>query len=319
MRRLIGTVLTGLGMFLVVMALAMYFVVPGVAVKFPLNTYTVATLVGHDVSYFSSSKVTELSGVTMRITDTTQGDGSAGTTNIAVYNTFSNLYDETNKTTYEYTTSRLPFDRKTGELVNCCDAAVGGDTRVHLSGLGVLFPLGTKQQNYQVFNTTLNKPVTARYAGQTTFEGLTAYKFVSQISPTRFGTEQVPGSLIGSSQPNVTLGEYFQGTTTWLVNPTTGVPLAVTQQQHVGLRDASGTERLVLLDGTMRTTPSTEASLVHTVKGDVNLINLATKILPLIALIVGLIALIVGIALATIGGGEEIEEEADQYAGAGAY
>src|SRR5215831_1419801 len=78
MRRLTGFVAAGLGTFLLVVALLMHFYVPGVITKFPLNTYTVSTLLGHNVSYFSPSQLTELSGVTMRATNTTEGDGSAG-------------------------------------------------------------------------------------------------------------------------------------------------------------------------------------------------------------------------------------------------
>jgi len=297
MRRLVGTVASGLGMFLVVLALLLRFYVSDAAVKFPLNTFTISTLIGHDVSYFSTTKLTELSGVTMRVTNTTKGDASAGTSARAVYSTFTYLYDLTNKQTFDYSTSRMAFDRKSGQLINCCGAAVGTDTHVHMSGLGVLFPLGTKQQNYQVFNTTLLKPVIARYSGQATIDGLATYKFVTQVPPTKFGTQQVPGSLIGSSAPSVTLGEYYQGTITDWVNPTTGVPVAVTEDQHLGLRDSGGTERIVLLDGTLSTTPATVHSAVHTVEKNVNLLNLATVTVPLIGGIIGIILLVVGIAI----------------------
>ena len=85
MRRLTGTVLTGLGMFLIVFALLLKFYIADVAVKFPLNTRTISTLVGRDVSYFSTSKLTELSGVTMDVTNTTKGVPAAGNSQRAVY------------------------------------------------------------------------------------------------------------------------------------------------------------------------------------------------------------------------------------------
>jgi hypothetical protein len=308
MRRLTGFVAAGLGTFLLVVALLMHFYVPGVITKFPLNTYTVSTLVGHNVSYFSPSQLTELSGVTMRATNTTEGDGSAGNSVRAVYNAFNYVYDETNKQSYSYSTNRFPFDRKTGLLVNCCQAAVGTNTHVHLSGLGLLFPLGVKQQTYQVFNTTLLKPVAARYVGQQTIDGLTTYKFVTQIPPTNVGTQEIPGSLIGSSQAAATLNEYFGGTTSYFVDPTTGVPVKVIEQQHVGLRDSSGRERLVLLDGTLTSTPSTTQNLVNTVNRDVNLLHVATNTAPLVAGILALILLIGGLIIVAISGGEEYEE-----------
>ncbi len=308
MRRTNGLVAGGLGAFLLVLSLLMHFYVPGVITEFPLNTYTVNTLLGRDMSYFSASKVTELTGVTMRATTTTQGDGSAGTSGRAVYNLFTYVYDETNKQPYSYATNRFAFDRKTGLLLNCCGAAVGTDTHVHLSGLGVFFPIGTKQQSYQVFNTTLLKPVTARYVGQQTIDGLPTYKFVSQIPPTRFGTQQVPGSLVGSKLATVTLGEYYNGTISYLVDPTTGVPVRVTEQQHVGLRDGSGAEKLVVLNGTLITTPASVQSSVNTVNRDVGLLHLATNTIPLIAGILGIILLIGGVIMAAMRRRYELEE-----------
>jgi len=297
MRRLVGTVASGLGMFLVVLALLLHFYTANAAVKFPLNTYTVSTLIGHDLSYFNTTKLTELSGVTMRATNTTVGDAAAGNTSRAVYNSFTYIYDETNRQTFQYSSSRMAFDRKTGLLLNCCGAAVGTDTHVHMSGLGPLFPLYTKAQNYEVFNTTLLKPVEARYSGKATIDGLQTYKFVISVPATKIGTQAVPGSLIGSKAATVPLGEYFQGTTTDWIDPTTGVPVAVTESQHVGLRDSTGAEKLVVLDGTLSTTPSTVRSAVNTVNKDVNLLNVATIIVPLIAGIVGLILLVVGIII----------------------
>jgi len=312
MRRLVGTVLSGLGMFLVALALLLRFYVSDAAVKFPVNTYTVTTLIGHDVSYFNTSKLTELSGVTMRVTNTTEGDGAAGTSTRAVYNVFTYIYDVTNKQTFQYSTRRLAFNRKTGQLINCCGTAVSGDTHVHMSGLGVLYPLGTKQHNYQVFNAVLLKPVTARYSGEGTIDGMSTYKFVTQIPPTKVGTQQVPGSLIGSKAASVSLGEYYQGTETDWVNPRTGVPIAVTESQHIGLRDSAGTERLVVLDGTLSTTPATVRSAVNTVNKDVNLLNVATVTVPLIGGILGVILLALGIFLVLTSRREPVEE-AEEY------
>ncbi len=311
MRRTNGLVASGLGAFLLVLSLLMHFYVPGVVTQFPLNTFTVSTLVGHDMSYFSTSKVTELTGVTMRATSTTEGDGAAGNSSRAVYNVFTYVYDETNRQAYSYSTNRFPFDRKTGLLINCCGAAIGNDTHVHLSGLGVLFPIGTKQQNYQVFNTTLLKPVTARYVGQQTIDGLPTYKFVSQIPPTKFGTQQVPGSLVGSKQTSVTLSEYLNGTISYLVDPTTGVPVSVTEQQHVGLRDSGGIEKLVVLDGTLTTTPASVQDSVNTVNHDVGLLHLATNTLPLILGILGIILLIGGVIIVVLS--RRRYEEAEEY------
>src|SRR5262249_9903728 len=122
------------------------------------------------------------------------------------------------------------------------------------------------------------------------------------------GIQSVPGTLVGSKQPDVRLNEYFQGTVTDYVNPTTGVPVSVTEQQHIGLRNSSGVEKIVLMDGTLQTTPATVQSQVNTVRHDVTLLNWATDYTPLISGILGLLLLIIGAGMVISGRNEYLEE-----------
>src|SRR5216683_1531711 len=127
MRRVIGLTLAGLGAFLIVAALLLPTYISGKIVKFPLDEYMTATLTGR-VSYFSPSTLTVQPGVAMRATYTIKGDRKAGTSSTAVWNEFSYVYDTTHATTYQYTTRRFAFDRRTGQLVSCCGASVNGNT-----------------------------------------------------------------------------------------------------------------------------------------------------------------------------------------------
>ena len=163
MRRVAGLVLSALGAFLIVLALLTRFVVVGEAVKFPLNEKSISTLTASNASYFSPSKLHELTGATLQDTVTVEGDNASGNTSRAVWNEFSYVYDKTNRLTYNYFTQRLPFDRRTGELINCCGAAIGTNSSVHLSGLGFVWPIGAQKQTYQYFDTTLLKPQPAVY------------------------------------------------------------------------------------------------------------------------------------------------------------
>ena len=63
MRRVGWLVLTGLGVFLIVLALLSKFFIPAQAVKFPLNEFTKTTLQATNASYFSPKFVTEESAV----------------------------------------------------------------------------------------------------------------------------------------------------------------------------------------------------------------------------------------------------------------
>ncbi len=66
-----------------------------------------------------------------------------------------------------------------------------------VSGQGYVWPLGAKKQSYQVFDTTLQKPVTFKFAGTATTSGIPTYKYVAVVPPTQTGTEVLPGALVG--------------------------------------------------------------------------------------------------------------------------
>ncbi len=74
MRRVFGVVFTGLGAFLLVVAVMCRFYVPGQVIKFPLNEYSVCRLTGTNVSYFSQQTGAVVTGATVRAVSTVQGD-----------------------------------------------------------------------------------------------------------------------------------------------------------------------------------------------------------------------------------------------------
>ncbi len=76
MRRVVWSVLTGLGVFFIVLAILSKFYVPGQAVKFPLNEYGVSTLTAANAEWFSPKSVSELQGVTLQVTSTVKGNVS---------------------------------------------------------------------------------------------------------------------------------------------------------------------------------------------------------------------------------------------------
>ena len=124
-----------------------------------------------------------------------------------------------------------------------------------------MWPIGTQKQTYQVFDTTLLKPEPFRYAGTTTVDGLTAYKFVEHVVNRQFTTQTLPGSLVGlSDQPSVTLPEYITETNTYWIDPVTGAVLNVNQNQTLTLQQPAGTVRLVLFQGTLTETPQSASS-----------------------------------------------------------
>jgi DUF3068 family protein len=299
MRRIVGLALVGLGAFLLVAALLTRTYVAGQLVKFPLNTYVKTTLVGKDVSYFSPKLVRPVTGATMQVTDTVKGDAAAGNSSTAVWDEFTYLYDRTNHVTFSYTTRRAAFDRRTAVLVDCCGANIGGDSTIRQTGLsGYVWPIGTKKQTYMVYDTTLLKPMPFRYAGTGTIHGIGVYRFVEKVPPIQSGTQQVPGSLIGSNQNLVTLPEYYAATNTYWVDPQTGGVLDSNSNSKQYLRNTVNGQDLILFNGDLVMTPASVTTAVNLDATGRTELAWFELFGPLIAVVVGVAALIAGIVLA---------------------
>jgi len=275
---------------LIVMAVVLPTYIVGQVVKFPLSEYETATLTGTGMSYFSATKVATVTGVDVRATYTIKGDPAAGSSSTAVWNEFSYVYDTTNKQPVQMMTRRFAFDRKSAELVNCCGANVNGNSHIKQSGVvGYVFPMNTQPKTYQVFDTTLNKPVPFTYAGTATVGGIKTYKFVENVPPTKIGF-----SPLSSTQP-----EYYQIHLTYWVDPDTGALLNVNEDQKVFLRDpATGAQTTVLFGGDLQATPASVAQIVKLDSDGRNKLSLLSTILPIVIGIIGAAALIAGILLA---------------------
>ncbi len=326
MRRVVWSVLTGLGVFLIVLALLSRFFIPAQAVKFPLNEFSKTTLQATNASYFSPKFVTEESRVTLQATSTTKGDVAAaksvGSSSTAVWQSYTAIEDITHHTPVSIPAqgNTFAFDRKTGVLVPWSGNSVNGKP-VNLAGVtaqGSLFPLGTKKQNYQVFDTALLKPVTFHYAGTATTSGVSTYVFKATIPATQTGTQSVPGSLVGLTASEVTLPEFYSAQETYYVDPVTGVALSVVQNVRQTLQDGSGTTRLVLLAANFKTVPASIASGVSTDNGGRTEIGVLNVIVPIAAGVLGLIVLVVGLVLGRSADEDEEYQDDDQTVGASA-
>jgi hypothetical protein len=312
MRRVTGLVAAALGTFLIVLAALTRFYIVGQVVKFPLDENIVTTLTASNVSYFNTGLLQELTKVSMTDTSTTQGDVAAGTAHTAIWNNFSYLYDNTNQQTYTYSLRRLAFDRRSGELVNCCGAAIDGK-KVQVSGLGYVWPLNAQKQTYEIFDTTLMKPEPASFTGTASVNGLPTYKYVENVTPTQFATQTLPGSLVGmADQQTVQLGEYYAGTTTEWVDPITGAPVQVARSQHLYLAGSSGGSVLNLLNVNFTTTRSSVAATVAIAKHYDAEISMISVDIPAAGGVAGIIILIIGMILGGQRRGYEYVDEAEQ-------
>jgi hypothetical protein len=300
MRGIIGLILAGLGAFLILVAILLPTYVVGQVVKFPLNEYETATLQATNASYFSAASLSEKTGVTMEATYTIKGDASKGNSSTAVWNEYSYVYDVTNHQPVQQMSRTFAFDRRTGELVDCCGASINGDTSVRQTGLvGYVFPIGTQQQTYQVFDTTLKKTMPFRYEGTADVRGIQAYEFVEDVAPTQIATLSVPGSMIGSTSATVSAPEFDELHLIYYVDPETGALIDVNEHQTTSLSNpATGVAAVLLFDADLIATPATVTKVVALDSSGRNELTLLNTTLPIVLGIVGGIALVAGIFLA---------------------
>jgi Porin PorA len=321
MRRVLGLTLTGLGAFLFVLAVLLRFYLPGQVIKLPLNEYVVTTLMGHDVSYFSQKQVAVMTGVTAKATSTIEGDVAAGSGSTAVWDDFTAVEDTTNGQPIQYTSQRSAFDRRSGQIVDCCGAYVSvsnvGTHTGHQSGLAYAWPLGTQKQTYQVFDPFLARPEPFRYEGTATVNGVSTDKFVEHVTNQQFASQTLPGSLVGyPDQPTVMLPEYISETNTYFVDPVTGEPVDVNENLTLVLENITGATRLVLFKGDLAATPQSVSGAVGAVNSSHLKIEFIEDIGPLICVLLGVVLLVLGITLiANQPDLEEFEYESDEPVG----
>jgi hypothetical protein len=289
MRRVVGLVLTGLGAFLIVIAIVLPTWITGQVIKFPLNEYETATLTATNASYFSATKLTEITGANIRATYTIKGNAAAGNSSTAVWNEFSYVYDTTNSLEVNAMTRTFAFDRKTAQLVNCCGESINGDSSIQQSGVvGYVFPINTQKQTYMIFDTTLDKQVPFVYSGTDNVSGIQAYKFVNTIAPVKIGFSQ-----LSASEP-----EYYSMNLTYWVDPETGALVKVNEHENEYLINAiTGATAATLFNADLTTTPATVASVMALDNSGRNKLVLLQTILPLVFGIVGALAIVVGFLL----------------------
>jgi hypothetical protein len=326
MRRVTGFGLTLLGTFLIVVAaLLRFWLGPDVAAEYPLGWDQTISLTGTG-SYFSQALVQEQSNVSVGVTYTLLGNTGLGSGNTAVWDSFTSVQDLTNKQPITYLSYREAFNRRTGQLVDCCGEYVTNPVSgkqnhsVHMSGQAVVFPMGTHGQTYSVFDTIAAKQESATYQGAASVEGILTYKFVENVAPTKIGTEDVPGSIL--SEPSVSevpLGEYYSATNTFYVDPVTGDPLDILENQTITLGSSPSNVEINASQLSVVETASSVATSVSKDQGNRQGLQLVEDVLPLIGLLAGLVLLVIGIILLWLSGDRDepdsrLMHELDTYA-----
>jgi hypothetical protein len=291
MRRFLGPVLLGLGVFLVVLAALLKFFVADRVIVTPIDQYAQSVSPGPG-SYLDPAAL-QVRSTDLVAVRTLRADVPASNKDTAVWDVSVNLSTGTG-TFVRATVDRVATDRRTAEAVNCCGEAVDGVPTRH-TGLSYKFPFDTQKQDYPFWDPNSKTALPARYVSEETVQGLTTYKFLQQIPAREIDTQEVPGSLLGESAPSVQAPVFYTDTRTVWVEPKTGVIVKGSEQNKTTLRDSAGQDKVTALEFDLTFDENTQKSQAQLARDNIGKIDLVTTWLPLIGLVVGILLIVLGL------------------------
>ena len=297
MRRVIGLILIGLGAaFLVLAPMVKFYAVPKLSVApLDLDPNNTSDSSGTVTTVVDLATGTEKSNVALNSTRRTKADVAASQQaggNIGVYDSLSVISlasDSSGKPFLPASPERYAFDRTTAIMVATAGANVGGvpiteqmigtDTVMPLK-----FPFSSGKQSYNVFDSSIMKGAPADFQAAEAVQGLSTYKYEQKIPATAIG-KQGDASIM------------YQNDTFFWVEPLTGQVVNGYSVAKQWLKNADGTDGLVLLDGKIGFTEQEVTDSVNEAKTNSSKLNTVSNVLPVVSLLLGVIALVGGILL----------------------
>lgn len=294
MRRAVGLVLLGLGIFLLVLAPVLkWYVYPELA-KLPLDQNGGSVAVG--VGTYYDPAAGEVKGANLVATRSVRGDVPASVKDgddTVVWNTFTRIERLEDSHLVNARPDRVAMDRRTAMAKNCC----GG--LPDRKGLTYTFPIGTEKKTYPYFDISLAKDFPAKYVGTETLKGLSVYHFKVIIDAQQLGEPRtVPGALVGdSSKPSVSATVYYASTRDIWVEPTSGVIIKGSDQILQTLRTDGAADKATLLDATLIFDDKTQTKQADTAGESRTQLNMLGLYGPLLCLLFGVLLLIGGLLM----------------------
>jgi Porin PorA len=292
----IRPVLAGLGAFLMTFGLLLRFYAAPRLIAAPVGIYSTVTLADPHASYFDQGTLAARHNVTLTLTETVRGDAAASTGTIAVWDLFTALGDLKHNVQLNVVFQRSAFNRRTGELTNCCGASVNDDTRARQDGIvAVKWPIGTQKTTYRVYDLNTERAWPAVYSGTAHVQGLLTYRFTQRIPSTV--VQQLPGvptSLLGlpGASRTVVANRTFQASNTFWVDPLTGAPVDAEERILSVLHGPGGQGRLVVANADLKMTPASQRSLAALARQNAVTITTLRRTGPLGGLLLGILLIL---------------------------
>jgi Porin PorA len=299
MRRTLGFISIGIGVFLLVAApLVKWYLAPRAA-RIPLDEHSVTTSVSDGQSLALDQGTLRIrTGLTLTNRLIVQGDGPAGSGRVAVWDSLTRLTDA-DGTMIAASKERTARDRLTGAAVNCCEEQLDGVPVKH-QGLTFTFPFDTRQQTYSFWDAETQRAWPIDFKGVENAFGLSLYHFTQTVPATDVQTLEAPLSLLSRpGEGSATVHRYYENVVDLLVEPTTGIIVRGGQHTVQTLRDSTGTTLATVADVNATFTDATQRYWAQRAKDAISQFGMVRAVLPLTCLILGVV--LAGLGLFLVG------------------
>ncbi|ASU56934.1 MULTISPECIES: DUF3068 domain-containing protein [Nocardiopsis] len=286
MRRTVAVVLVAFGVFFLAFAPMMRTWLSSSLMKTPLDYYSETVLEADGATYFNIEDVELVEDATLEARSTIRADVASSTDETVVWDQFTWVRDA--ETDFGITSSsrRAGHDRVTGEAVDCCDSMVN-DESVAQSGQAWKFPFFTEQRDYDFYETTAREVVPMEFQGIEEVGGVEAYRFVQEVEDEVIGERTLPRSVAGmEGEGDVTGDEVFSITRTYWIEPVTGSPLKIGEDQN-RVVVVDGEEVLTLFDAELVSNDESVQNAVANSEQGRTVLPLLQTTLPVVCLVVG--------------------------------
>lgn len=300
-------VLLGLGVFLLVLAPMLAWYVAPRAQRTPVDVDVTTVFTGTG-SYFDTGTLRTRNKQKITITRHVLGDvaesersGRAVWDVSTTVDTPVTLELKDPRKAFQWTLERWVTDRRTNAPVHCCKEA---PTRFEGDAY-LKFPFDVQRRTYRWWDNTLGAAVPLRFAGTKHVQGYEGYRFTGTVAPTRTGSRQVPGRLVGRpAQGQVQAEEWYANSGIELVvEPRTGRIINASISPHKTLRaPGARTDAVTLLRGSgLEFTPATQRKQVALADADSTKLKTVGETAPLAAAVAGGGATLFGMVLVVRG------------------
>lgn len=292
--------LAGFGAFAVTAGLLLRFYAAPRLIVAPAGYYGTQVLSDSHATYFDRGTLKTVKNAPLSYVNTLRGDPSAATPTTVTWDSYSYIWDPKTRVQLSSTYQRAVFDRRNGQLRDCCGAAVDDDPRVRQYGVAPMFwPIGLRKATYQVYDINTERPWPAVFRGTAVVRGIDAYVFTQHIPSTV--VQKMPGtpmSILGipGASYTVTANRTYQADATFWVDPRTGIPIDVEEKIQSRLQDPADIGSLTVASADLKMSPSSQASLVAYSSASAAQITEERLTGPLLCLILGACALLAAVA-----------------------